>query len=285
MTTSVHCIEDAPFGAFRPGAIDSVVLAATRRLPDSALGFRLAVLLRRLTTMRRGARPIDVDLFGIALRLYPRSSGYDKGVLFTPQMYGVAERHLLKQEVAAVRAQGRNVVFVDVGAHIGLNSLLVTSLARGHARALAIEPQPVLAERLAFNIATNPGLDVRLSRVAVNERDGDVDFFTDTRDLGSSRIGGRGIGFETTPVRARKLLDVLIEEGFGGADILKISIEGSEDIVLAPLLAKAADTELPRVVLIPDRRAVWAHNAFAMLEGRGYRLAERSKHEALFRRS
>jgi FkbM family methyltransferase len=237
-----------------------------------------------MTTMRLGARPIDVNLFGVALRLYPRSNAYDKGVLFTPQMYGVTERHLLEQEVATVRAEGRDVVFVDVGANIGASSLFVTSLARGHARALAIEPQPVLAERLAFNIASNPGLDVRLSRVAVSERDGSVDFFSDARDLGASRIGGTGAGFETVPVRARKLLDLLVEEGFAPADILKIGIEGSEDIVLAPLLTEASDAALPRAVLIPDRRHMWGRDAFEMLERRGYRIVGRGKIEVLLRR-
>src|SRR5436853_6343203 len=41
-----------PFGALRPGRLDRAVIAATSALPDTWAGLRLAILLRRIVTMR-----------------------------------------------------------------------------------------------------------------------------------------------------------------------------------------------------------------------------------------
>src|SRR2546426_183062 len=45
-------IETLSFGALGPGPFDRVVIALTSGLPDNWLGLRLAILLRRLVTMR-----------------------------------------------------------------------------------------------------------------------------------------------------------------------------------------------------------------------------------------
>lgn len=274
-----------PFGTFLPGALDRAVLRATRSLPNTWMGLRAAILLRRLTVAwRRGTRPIDTDVFGMRMRLYPRGNGCEKGALFTPQMYEVPEREFLSGEISRARRDGRRFRFVDVGANVGLFSFAVASLAGPEASILAIEPQPVVRDRLAYNLSLNPGADIRHIAVAVADRDADVELHIDERDLGGTRVGGRGTSVQTATVRARRLGDVLSEEGFDAPDVLKIDIEGLEDIVLSDFLADTSDERLPRAIIIDNSSTVWSLDVFGLLRDRGYAEAGRGHQNVFFRR-
>ena len=77
------------FGGLAPGVLDRSVIALTSRMPNNWLGSRLAILLRRISTMRleHPAGALDVERWGMRLRLHPIDNGCDKNLLFTPQMY------------------------------------------------------------------------------------------------------------------------------------------------------------------------------------------------------
>src|SRR2546425_11083915 len=124
-------IETLSFGALAPGPFDRVVIALTSGLPDNWLGLRLAILLRRLVTMRLpypdGA--LDVIRWGLRLRLHPRDNGCEKNLLFTPQMYEPTELAMLVANIDRAKAEGRDYVFIDIGANVGLFSFFVASYA------------------------------------------------------------------------------------------------------------------------------------------------------------
>jgi hypothetical protein len=86
------------------------------------LGLRLAILLRRLSTMRleHPAGALDVMRWGMRLRLHPIDNGCEKNLLFTSQMYETTELAALSEEIFRVREQRRKFVFVDIGANVGL---------------------------------------------------------------------------------------------------------------------------------------------------------------------
>ncbi|MGB8235196.1 MAG: hypothetical protein WCF35_04990, partial [Pseudolabrys sp.] len=86
------------------------------------LGLRLAILLRRLSTMRleHPAGSLDVMRWGMRLRLHPIDNGCEKNLLFTSQMYETTELAALSEEIFRVREQRRKFVFVDIGANVGL---------------------------------------------------------------------------------------------------------------------------------------------------------------------
>jgi FkbM family methyltransferase len=276
-------VDDSPYGARAPRALDRAVLAATERLPDTRFALRLAMGLRRVAPARGAGRPLDVTRFGARVRLYPAGNGCEKSALFTPRMYDPRERAWLGGIVAAARAAGRPFAFVDVGANVGLYALAVAAAAGGTARVLAIEPQPGIAGRLAANIAANPGFDVRPIAVAVGEREGEAEFFVDPGDYGVSRIGGRGMG-EAVTVRTRRLAALLAEEGFTGADALKLDCQGLEDVVLEGFLAATPDADLPGALLVKDNRRFWTRDALGMLAARGYAAAEGAGGVVLLRR-
>ena len=117
------------FGALAPGWLDRTVMAMTKPLPDTWAGLRLAILLRRAVTMRL-AYPdgaLDVERWGLRMRLHPRDNGCEKNLLFTPRMYEPEELAELEDDIA--RAKGRRFTFVDIGANVGLFSLFVASRA------------------------------------------------------------------------------------------------------------------------------------------------------------
>ena len=170
-------MEDAiPYGHLAPGPVDRAVLALTARLPFNWLGLRLSILLRRIVTMRLAASgALDVERWGLRLRLYPRDNGCEKNLLFTPQMYEPAERAELAREIARAKAQTRLFVFVDIGANVGLFSLFVAAQAGADARILAIEPEPGNLGRIGLSLANNPGLPITPLPLALGETEGELE--------------------------------------------------------------------------------------------------------------
>src|SRR5580700_7185140 len=97
--------DNATYGTLAPGTFDRAILALTSRLPDNWLGLRLAILLRRAVTTRLdypdGA--LDVERWGLRLRLHPRDNGCEKNLLFTPQMYEPTELRELGADIAQAK--------------------------------------------------------------------------------------------------------------------------------------------------------------------------------------
>src|SRR5581483_1178373 len=110
--------DNPEFGALAPGFLDRAVIAVTSRMPNNWLGLRLAILLRRAVTMRLPypAGALDVERWGLKVRLHPRDNGCEKNLLFTPQMYEPTELAELGADIGRARQQKAPFVFVDIGA-------------------------------------------------------------------------------------------------------------------------------------------------------------------------
>jgi FkbM family methyltransferase len=268
--------------------LDRLVIALTSRLPDHWLGLRLAILLRRIVTQRlTGDCGIDVERWGLRMRLHPRRNGCEKGLFFTPQMYEVRERAELAREIADVRATGRAFVFIDIGANVGLFSLFVASRAGGKARILAFEPEPESIRRLRFNIHANPGIKVQVFPFALGGQSGTVLLLTDRRDRGGTRTlpPKEGVASaDAIAVECRPLLDVLMEEGLQSVDALKIDVEGAEDTILVPFFRDAPRSLWPRLLIVEDTSGWWRVDLFSELKALGYMVIARTKLNVMLRR-
>jgi FkbM family methyltransferase len=268
-----------PYGALTPGAFDDAVMAMTMRLPDSWLGMRLSIWIRRMVTMRLPEDGgVDVERWGLRLRLHPRHNGCEKMLLFTPQIYEARELAELAARVDRARAAGRPFVFVDVGANVGLFSFFVASCAGSDARIVAIEPERENLRRLRFNIEANPGVPIRVLPHAVGEAAGSLELELHPGDRGGTRTrpldASIGTGIE---VECRPLTDVLAQENVQAIDALKIDVEGMEDRVLMPFFKAAPRTLWPRFLIVEDTRDLWQVDLFAELQARGYRITARTK--------
>jgi FkbM family methyltransferase len=271
------------FGALAPAFFDRAVIALTSRLPDNWLGLRLAVVLRRLVTMRL-AYPdgaLDVVRWGLRLRLHPRDNGCEKNLLFTPQMYEPTERAELAAEID--RAKDSPFVFVDIGANVGLFSFFVAARADRNARILAVEPDPENLSRLAFNIRINPGVPMRVASVALADRAGKVALDVDRRDRGGTRVR-KSTGRDALTVDAQTLLQLLQDVGIDAIHAIKIDVEGAEDVILAPFFRDAPKSMWPRLILLEDARSAWTIDLFALLASLGYIVVSRTRLNVMLRR-
>src|SRR3984893_7725878 len=277
------------FGALAPGWLDRTVMAMTKPLPDSWAGSRLAILLRRAVTMRL-AYPdgaLDVERWGLRMRLHPRDNGCEKNLLFTPRMYEPEELAELESDIARAKANARPFTFVDIGANVGLFSLFVASCAGQQARILAIEPEPGNLRRLEFNIRANPGVPITVIPKALSDEAGVVAVELDRRDRGGTRtkkIDQAGESTGTVRVPSQTLLDVLAGEGSAASDALKIDVEGLEDVILAPFFRDTPPQLRPRLVIVEDSGPRWEVDLMSVMRGCGYELVALSRHQKLMLR-
>lgn len=275
------------YGAFSPNWLDKGVIAVTSRLPNNWLGLRLAIGLRRIVSTRLGADgALDVERWGLRLRLHPRRNGCEKNLLFTPQMYEVIEREELAADIDRAKRSQRDYVFVDIGANVGLFSLFVASYAGRSAKILAIEPAPDALHRLRFNLAANRDIAIRVVPFALDESAGRVILEAGARDIGGTRTRppSRNDAPGTPTLECYPLLEVLRQEQVTYIDGLKIDVEGAEDRILVPFFAEAPETLWPGFVIIEDSQGSWKVDLFSLLSERGYRIVRRTKLNMMMRR-
>lgn len=109
----------------------------------------LIVLLRQLRVVPSWRRPLLID--DVYLRTeygvyYCRKGTDDAAIIISP----VTEK--LKHHI---RTSLRDGVFIDVGAHIGLYTIIAARLLAGKGKVIALEPEPSNFEALKINIELN----------------------------------------------------------------------------------------------------------------------------------
>ncbi|MFJ6075805.1 FkbM family methyltransferase [Streptomyces sp. NPDC093065] len=150
--------------------------------------------------------------------------------------------------------------FVDVGANIGVFSVLAARLVGERGRVVAIEASPDLHRRLEGNARLNGLGNLRALNAAVSDRARTLTFtLASSRNTGANSIvpydGPVESGFEAA---ARPLPELLDPVEIATARVIKIDVEGAEGSVvrgLAPVLgALRPDAEIT-VEVAPERMA------------------------------
>lgn len=254
-----------PFGAYAPSALVKRIIGWTRRLPQGWWGRRLSFGLRRLAVMILKGAPVDTEVFGARMRLYPYRNVCEKRILFTPQSFDPEELAALKRFIHP------DFTFLDIGANVGGYALFAAAHSGAKARILAIEPQPAIFERLVANIRANPFATLKAMACAVADKPGELDLFIDDRNFGGSsiKIIGSG-GAQSVRVPAKTLLTLLREEGFDHVDAIKLDVEGAEDIILEPFLAEASQSLWPRLIILERGEGRWQIDLLNLLAQKGY---------------
>jgi len=129
------------------------------------------------------------------------------------------------------------MTFVDIGANIGLYTLLAAPLVAPGGIVVAVEPSPREQVTLMRNLAANDQFAVRVRAEALGMADGSaILHVTDAEHAGQNTLGAptyadTGVVEEIeVPVRAfDRLVD---EEGLERIDAVKIDVEGAEELVL-----------------------------------------------------
>jgi FkbM family methyltransferase len=122
-------------------------------------------------------------------------------------------------------------VFVDVGANAGYFSLLAAARVGQHGKVIALEPLPLLRERLEMNMGLNQYSWYSVRSEAASDLAGEFDFFEGPADhLGTSSLRHVKGSSARRTVRTERL-DILLQTE-SQVTLIKIDVEGAECHVL-----------------------------------------------------
>lgn len=207
-------------------------LPPSRALPQRIWRFLKSPLRSKYITVANRARRIFRGM-PIPLRLpcgvwwLAEESLLDEKLLFGE--FETMERRFVK------RLLRRDMTVVDVGAHHGLYTLLASKCVGWRGRVVAIEPSARECVRLEKHLRLNRSSNVQLIPCAVGEEPGEaqlhvVERFND--GCNSLRTPNTPEPVKTTPVKVRRLDDILSELGISTVDFIKLDAEGAELSVL-----------------------------------------------------
>ncbi|MBX7469099.1 FkbM family methyltransferase [Streptomyces sp. MAG02] len=230
-----------------PGALGKAALAA--RYLNPRLGDQPR---RRVTRDRYGAR-FAVDTQDLIQRyLY---------------LFGVWEPHMTHWLRQRLRPGD---TFVDVGANLGVFSVLGSRLVGSAGKVVAIEASPAFHRGLLRNVALNHCDNVRSVNTAVSDGHRTLTFvLAGSRNMGANSIvpydGPVESSFEMGAVPLSELLE---PAEVARARVIKIDVEGAEGSVvrgLAPLLDDLRHDVEIAVEVTPDRMAQLGDSAGELL--------------------
>lgn len=144
-------------------------------------------------------------------------------------------------------------IFVDVGANIGLFSLLAAQKVGPNGRVLAFEPASDTTQQFKSNSALN-NMDDRIQffQYALSDSKGELTLYdsdVEQDDLGKRSFFQKGEATETVPVR---VFDELVASGEVQIDrpigVIKIDVEGAELMVLKGM-RESIVTHKPRLIV------------------------------------
>jgi len=122
----------------------------------------------------------------------------------------------------------KDMVVVDVGAHIGTFTLLASKKAGEKGKVIAIEPEPQNFNQLIKNLKINEIKNVITIKTALNDFNGQADFFITDDSMSHSFFPQASNIREKTQIEV-KTLDALLQElRINKVDLLKIDAENAE---------------------------------------------------------
>ena len=194
--------------------------------PLSRIGAGRSGLARagwRLLARRLVGEVATARLNGLSLQMFSRDL-FAMNVL----LRGGWESYELELFRSSIRP---GMMVADVGAHVGLYSLVAAAALGGTGRVVAFEPEPANYRLLLRNIESNGFSNISAVRKAVADRSGSLGFYVDPvqSTLHSLRPLEDGQAPSTT-VETTTLDEFFSTERL---DVLKMDVEGAEGSVLA----------------------------------------------------
>lgn len=126
-------------------------------------------------------------------------------------------------------------VFMDVGAHIGYDTLKASRRVGPDGRVVAFEPNPPTVALLMANIEASQAGNVIVQPIACSDSETEISLFDSTGgNSGASSLAASNAGAARTEfkVRARPIDAVMPELGLTRLDVFKADVEGAEVLVL-----------------------------------------------------
>jgi len=194
----------------------------------------------------------------------------------------------IKSLVALVElVEDKNTLVLDIGANCGVYSVPLGLASGDGSRVIAFEPNPTMIGRLGHNIALNNLTHkVRIEGCALSDREGEAILNFRGHNYGQAslipvpgRMNSGGALVPTRPLSA--FTHAARHHDF---TVLKIDVEGAEEVVLNPMLDQAkVGGWLPDAMLVEVRHAdQWDSDLCARILNSGFRQTMRAEGNALY---
>lgn len=268
------------WGFYAPSGTLALRLAVMHQLPSLLAPF--GKLLRRpikykLTT------PLDLEIWGLKLRLLPRGNMSEQKILTAPHLFD-------KEELLAIeRHLSPGSVFVDVGANAGIYSFWANRCMAGTGRILAFEPDPEMLRRLKFNIKMNFIEAITIMPFAVSDHEGIANLQVNpaqrgTNTLEESEVVREGGVRQALAVKVMPLLRGLELSKIVKIDVLKLDIEGHEPVAMRHFFSNAPASMLPGAV-ITEYKPETERDIIDLMSSYGYTSRKTTKLNYIFERN
>jgi FkbM family methyltransferase len=187
----------------------------------------------RIVRLSRSKRGGTVNLLGFQVRyLDPANLAHLFREIFVNRLYDVR----LPIEAPTI---------LDCGSNIGLSILFFKNLYP-RAKILGFEPSPLTFPVLVQNVQANRLRDVALQQTALADKPGRLEFYVNTDEPGALNAGlyGTHRNRVAVPVSAQRLSSYID----GEVDLLKLDIEGAEEMVIRDLAEHGALSRVRNLV-------------------------------------
>lgn len=259
-----------PFLTFAATSTENWLIALSRAADTKPWGKIVASVARRLVGVTHSG-PIDVETWGVKMRLDATRNVAEKRLLFAPSRFDIKEREFLAAHLR------RGDVFVDIGANIGGYSMWAAKCVGSKGKVLALEPQPKVLERLAVNIGFNPELPIIIVPMAAGETNSTMRMSISASNDGEGSLAREVQSGGFIEVQVMPLVDILAQNDFTRIDALKIDVEGFEETVLLPFFANADKALWPKMIILERGDGEWKTDLKSHLLRLGYKLKETTR--------
>lgn len=268
-----------PFGTYATTAKQQKTIAFCQNLPNRWWAKQLVQQLRK-RLLKTATLPLDIEIEGIRLRCFFKDNISERSFVFMPWRYDCIER---RQLIADLPADG---VFIDIGANVGIYSCIAAKCLNQQGKIIAFEPNPKALKRLDFNLQSTLSSQTqqpqfKLLPIAISNQQGNVPLYLNQDNMGASglkKAASKHINIECKP-----LLAVLAALKINRIDVLKVDIEGAEDLALCPFLQQAEKTLLPRLIILENNHRQWQLPLLRTLERSGYCQWDKTRNNLIYR--
>jgi FkbM family methyltransferase len=255
------------FGKYELSGIKNRMLRISQAISVNYLGRRIAFALRKLVLQNR-IKIVDGEALGIKARFYPLDNMADRIFLFLPNTYDPKEFEFLTQFLQP------HSVFLDIGANSGFYSLHAAKFIGSEGKILAFEPNPVMINRLQYNIHLNQADNkIEVIPIGLADRETEFELSLNPQNLGGSTIM-RQDHEETVRIKCQPLLQA-ISTKIDHIDVLKIDIESADALVMNAFLESAPVSLFPTYIIIESNEGI-------DFEGFGYQIIQSLRGNAIY---
>lgn len=213
------------------------------------------------------ATVLDLPSWNVRMFFPAQRKGFGK-FIFTFREYYEPELPYLQK----ILSPGN--VFVDVGANFGVYALVASNLVGETGTVLAFEPTAQSFGVLRQNVELNHFTNVRMFQVALAQTRGKAWLYHGPDPVGNSLGKDPFCGNEGEQVQTETLDNILEERHIAHVDVMKIDVEGAEELVLRGAL-RCLREQRPIVIFefnpgYPPRLGLSPWGARDLLKGLGY---------------